>query len=70
MWFGPSRHREFGIARAGGVDPTTCETFGFDGTTGDPAPDRNISEGEIYSAIAQALDIEFNARFDMSGVLA
>lgn len=54
----------------GGVDPTTCETYGFDGTSGDPTPGRNTSEGEIYSAIAQALDIEFNERFDMSAVLA
>lgn len=54
----------------GGVEPTTCETFGFDGTTGEADPSLQCSEGHIYSAIAQALDIEFPERFDMSALLA
>jgi hypothetical protein len=29
-----------------------------------------VDEGHIYSAVAQALDIEFEARHDMSAILA
>lgn len=54
----------------GGIDPTTCETYGFDGSTGEADPSLTCSEGHIYSAIAQALDIEFPERLDMSAVLA
>lgn len=54
----------------GGIDPTTCETYGFDGSTGEADPSLKCSEGHIYSAIAQALDIEFPERIDMSAVLA
>ncbi|WP_434420158.1 hypothetical protein [Nannocystis pusilla] len=54
----------------GGIEPTTCETYGFDGSTGEATPGLNCSEGHIYSAIAQALDIEFPERIDMSALLA
>jgi hypothetical protein len=54
----------------GGIDPTTCNTHGFDGTTGEADPSLVCSEGHIYSAIAQALDIEFPGRVDMSALLA
>jgi hypothetical protein len=54
----------------GGIDPGTCETYGFDGSTGDSDPGLKCSEGHIYSAIAQALDIEFPERIDMSALLA
>ena len=54
----------------GGVDPTTCETYGFDGRTGEADAALRCSEGHIYSAIAQALDIEFPGRIDMSALLA
>lgn len=54
----------------GGVDPTTCETYGFDGISGAADPGLQCSEGHIYSAIAHALDIEFPERIDMSAVLA
>jgi uncharacterized protein (DUF1501 family) len=54
----------------GGVDPTTCETYGFDGRTGEVDASLRCSEGHIYSAIAQALDIEFPGRIDMSALLA
>ncbi len=54
----------------GGINPTTCETYGFDGSTGDADPSLACSEGHIYSAIAQAMDIEFPERFDMSALLA
>jgi hypothetical protein len=54
----------------GGIDPKTCETFGFDGATGEAAPGLKCSEGHIYSAIAHALDIEFPGRIDMSALVA
>lgn len=54
----------------GGINPKTCETYGFDGTTGEADPSLKCSEGHIYSAIAQALDIEFPGRIDMSAVVA
>lgn len=54
----------------GGIDPTTCTTYGFDGSSGEADPTLRCDEGHIYSAIAQALDIDFPARHDMSAVLA
>lgn len=54
----------------GGIDPKTCETYGFDGSSGESDPGLKCAEGHIYSAIAQALDIEFPERLDMSGLLA
>lgn len=54
----------------GGVDPATCATYGFDGSTGEADASLRCSEGHIYSAIAQALDIEFPGRIDMSALLA
>lgn len=54
----------------GGVDPATCATYGFDGSTGEADASLRCTEGHIYSAIAQALDIEFPGRIDMSALLA
>ncbi len=54
----------------GGIDPATCTTYGFDGTTGEADPALRCDEGHIYSAVAHALDIEFPARHDMSAILA
>ncbi|MEM9456619.1 MAG: hypothetical protein AAGF11_20745 [Myxococcota bacterium] len=54
----------------GGVDPDTLLTYGFDGRTGEDRPDTLMREGEIYSLIAQAMDIDFSGRRDMSAVLA
>ena len=48
----------------GGVDDATCTTFGFDPVTGDPDPSVNMSEGDIYSAICHALDVNFSGRRD------
>ncbi|PCC68777.1 hypothetical protein SAMN02745121_07471 [Nannocystis exedens] len=59
-----------GNAVFGGIDPTTCETYGFDGSTGEADPSLQCSEAHIYSAIAQAMDIEFPERIDMSALLA
>jgi hypothetical protein len=54
----------------GGIDPATCTTYGFDGTSGEADPSLRCDEGHIYSAIAHALDIDFTSRHDMSAILA
>ncbi|MEM9453600.1 MAG: hypothetical protein AAGF11_05445 [Myxococcota bacterium] len=54
----------------GGVDPATLLTYGFDRTTGEPRPGTQMREEDIYSLIAQALDVDFAGRRDMSAVLA
>lgn len=48
----------------GGVDQATGLTYGFNPSTG--APDTNVqyNEKDIYSAVAQALGIEFDGRKD------
>lgn len=48
----------------GGVDPETCLTYGFDPVTGDPRPDEIMREGDVYAALAHALDIPFDGRRD------
>ncbi|MCA9606282.1 MAG: hypothetical protein KC619_11835 [Myxococcales bacterium] len=53
----------------GGVDPRTCLTYGFDPATGEPAPGTVMREGHLYSLVAQAMDIDFPGRHDMSGCL-
>lgn len=53
----------------GGIDPKTCLTYGFDGKTGEPKPDTVMREGHLYSLAAQALDVEFTGREDMSGLV-
>lgn len=42
----------------GGVDPTTCLTYGFDPSTGAPDKGRTMTETEIFSGILNALHIE------------
>ncbi len=54
----------------GGVDPATLLTYGFDGRTGEPNPGAVMREGDIYSLIAQAMEIDFPGRRDMSAVIA
>ncbi|MDP2344047.1 MAG: hypothetical protein Q8O67_24030 [Deltaproteobacteria bacterium] len=49
----------------GGVDVNTLLTFGFDPITGAPAPGTLMREGEVYSAVAHALGIDFDGRVDM-----
>lgn len=49
----------------GGVDVDTALTFGFDPISGDPAPGTLMREGEVYSAVAHALGIDFDGRIDM-----
>lgn len=53
----------------GGVDPDTCMTHGFDPATGEPDPGKHIAEGHVYSAVCQALGIDFPGRIDMSGLM-
>jgi hypothetical protein len=49
----------------GGVDPDTCLTYGFDPASGDPVPGSRMTEPHVYSAVAHALDIDFDTRIDM-----
>ncbi|MCB9600419.1 MAG: hypothetical protein H6722_20150 [Sandaracinus sp.] len=53
----------------GGVDPETLLTYGFDGRTGEPDRDEVMREGHLYSLVAQALDVDFDGREDMSGLM-
>ena len=53
----------------GGVVPETGLTFGFDPISGAPTPGSHMKEKHIYSAICQALGIEFDNRVDMSAVI-
>lgn len=53
----------------GGVDPETLLTYGFDPTTGDPAPGTVMREGDVYSVVAQALGIEFEGRRSFPAVV-
>jgi hypothetical protein len=43
----------------GGVDVNTALTYGFDRTTGEPAPGTVMREGDIYGVIAQAMGISY-----------
>lgn len=58
-----------GNAVYGGVDPNTLLTYGFDRATGQPDPGAIMREGDVYSAIAMALGIEFEGRRDMSALV-
>jgi hypothetical protein len=46
----------------GGVDPSTGLTFGFDPQTGAPDTGRIFREGDVYSVVADALDVDFAGR--------
>jgi hypothetical protein len=54
----------------GGVDPSTCLTFGFDPQSGEPAPGTVMTEGDVYSAICQALGVGFPGRRDVPAMMA
>lgn len=41
----------------GGVDPDTTLTYGWDPTTGDPTPDRETSEAEVFAGLLDVLEI-------------
>ena len=53
----------------GGVDSDTALTYGFDPRTGEPAPGTVMNEGDVYSLVCHANDIEFSGRRDFPGVL-
>lgn len=53
----------------GGVNFETGLTYGFDPLTGDPRPDQKMSPRHVYSAIAQALDIDFAGRVPMDALV-
>lgn len=46
----------------GGLDPMTSLTYGFDRSTGAPAPGTKMAESDVYSVICQALDVDFPDR--------
>lgn len=54
-----------GNAVYGDVDVDTGLTFGFDPVTGAATPGTLMREGEVYSAVAHALGIDFDGRIDM-----
>jgi hypothetical protein len=53
----------------GGVDTSTLKFYGFDRRTGEPAPNTVMREGDLYSLVAHALDVEFTGRSDMRALL-
>ncbi len=53
----------------GGVDPATGLTHGFDPQTGQPDRDVQQREGDVYSAIAQAMGVDFPGRRDMAALV-
>lgn len=53
----------------GGVDPDTGLSYGFDPAAGAPVKGAVMREGHVYSAICQALGIDFAERIDMSAVV-
>lgn len=53
----------------GGVDPSTCLTYGFDPATGEPDRGRVMREGHLYSLAAQVMGIDFPGRHNMSGLI-
>jgi hypothetical protein len=53
----------------GGLDVNTGLTHGFNPQTGEPVPGTVMREGELYSAVAHALDIDFDGRIDMPALV-
>jgi hypothetical protein len=49
----------------GGVDPETCLTYGFNKETGEPLPGTTMAEADVYGAICQAMNINFDGRADV-----
>lgn len=43
----------------GGLDPLTGLTYGFDPVSGEPDPQRQLEEGELYSLILGIMGVEF-----------
>jgi hypothetical protein len=53
----------------GGVDKQTLRSHGFHRQTGEPITNSRMDEGDVYSAIAQALDVDFSGRRDMTALM-
>ena len=53
----------------GGVDANTALTYGFDPASGTADPSTTMNEGDIYSAICHAMDIDFEGRRDMPALV-
>lgn len=53
----------------GGLDANTALTYGFDRQSGAPAPGTYMKEGDVYSAICQAMDIDFQGRRDVPAMM-
>jgi hypothetical protein len=53
----------------GDVDPATGLTFGFNRATGVAEPGTLLHEGDVYSVVAQALDIDFTGRLDIPAMV-
>ena len=58
-----------GNAVYGGVDPTTCLTYGFDPNTGVADKTAVMSESDVYGIIAHALDLDAPAAKRFPGVV-
>ncbi len=53
----------------GGVDQRTGQTFGCDLATGEPSPNRQLSEGEVHHVMLQALGIPTPGVAAASGIV-
>ena len=53
----------------GGVDKQTLRSHGFHRQTGEPLVNSRMDEGDVYSAIAQAMDVDFSGRRDMTALM-
>lgn len=49
----------------GGINPDTAHTYGFDRITGEATPNQHMDEGDVYSAVCHAMNIDFDGRRDM-----
>jgi len=53
----------------GGIDKSTLLTHGFDPLSGDATPSTVMREGHIYSAVCQALGVDFPGREPMTAMM-
>lgn len=53
----------------GDIDPETGLTFGFDPLTGEADPGREMTEGDVYSLIAEVMGVSFPGQKDLSALI-
>ena len=53
----------------GGVDPKTAKTYGWGREDGAPDSSTVMREGDVYSLVCHAMDIDFAGRKDMPGLV-